>query len=817
MNPAPESRSPGRWPGPGSLLLVALALWLFKDALFLGGVFYKRDIHLVWHPQVEGFVRAIASGSWPTWDSSPAFGQPLLADPSAMILYPLTWLNLLMRPWVYYTLFAVLHFLFSALGMRALGRALGLGPQASFASATLWALSGPYLSLVDLWHHFAGASWMPWVVLTALRALSGGRREAAIFGVALGAQVLAGSADMCAMTLFVAAALGAAQALDLRQPFSAGNRAAMARGLGGVLLALGLSAASWVTALEVASRAARANLPQSVRTYWSLHPAVLLEAMLPRLFDSLPLLPDVRAALFEGREPFFAFLYLGVATLPLLGAALAIPHPLRRVLMGMVIVAALLALGTHTPVHGLVTTLLPPLRILRYPVKVMVVVAFAWALLAGLGVTAWLEERRGRRFTLGATLPLALVGVLALLLGLATRWAPGEVARPLFEPKPGRPPELALTATSERLFTTAGFAASALLLAVGGGSRRLPGTRAGAALLGLAILDLAYHHRSPNPVAPRGLYTYRPAVLGALGDLATARVYVYDYSVPGKIEQTFGPGRHPYTLARVPEGWAPGPALALGIQAYLAAEIPGRFALSQAFGTDLRGLQPSPLTRLTMALREVEGTPYHLRLLRAGGVTHTVALHPLEDLGPGREVEGFFERPIVVQGVETPLPRVFAVGEARPADDDDALRLLLDPTFDLRRSVVLAWGPESRGEGQEERNGSEALHVPIVEGGARIVAETPGHLVVEADLQSPGYVVVLDTFDPGWRALVNGREAPLLRANLAFRAVALPSGRHRIEMDYRPRSLRLGLMISVLTGTGLLAGLAFSGRSRRSA
>lgn len=808
MNLAPEGLPPGRRPGPGSLLIVALGLWLFKDALFLGGVYYKRDIHLVWHPQVEGFVRAIAAGSWPTWDPSPAFGQPLLADPSAMILYPLTWLNLLMRPWVYYTLFAVLHFLFAALGMRALGRHLGFGPLASLASAVLWALSGPYLSLVDLWHHYAGASWMPWVVLAALRALSGGWRETAVFGLALGAQILAGSADLCAMTLLVAAILGAARVLDWRRPFSAGNRAVVARGTLGILLALGLSAASWLTAMDAVSRAARADLPQSVRTYWSLHPVVLLETLLPRLFDTLPLRPDVRTALFEGREPFFAFLYLGIASLPLLGAALATPHPLRRALVGLLIVAGLVALGTHSPVHGLVTTLLPPLRILRYPVKVMVVVAFAWALLAGLGVQAWQGERRGRRFALGAAAPVLLAVLLALGVGLAARWRGEEVDRRLFDPKPGRPPERVLAATAERLFATAGFGLSALLVALAGVSGRLPGARAGAALLGLASLDLAYQHRSPNPVAPRGLYTYRPEVLGALG--AAARVYVYDYSAPGKVERTFGPGRHPYTLARVPEGWDPGPALALGIQAYLAAEIPGRFALSQAYGTDLRGLQPSPLTRLTAALREVEGTPYHLRLLRAGGVTHTVALHSLEDLGPAREVPGFFERPIVVREVESPLPRVFAVGAARSASDDDSLRLLLDPAFDLRREVVLAAGAERPGAAGEPGHG------PGLPGSARIVAERPDHLVVEADLPSPGYVVVLDTFDPGWRGRVNDQEATVRRANLAFRAVAVPAGRHRVEMVYEPRSLRLGFLISTLTLTAILASVVWTGHFRRS-
>lgn len=72
--------------------LLGLAGWLFLEVLFGGGVFYRRDVHLVWHRQVESFVRAIAQGSWPLWDPGPALGQPLLADPSAQVLYPFTWL-----------------------------------------------------------------------------------------------------------------------------------------------------------------------------------------------------------------------------------------------------------------------------------------------------------------------------------------------------------------------------------------------------------------------------------------------------------------------------------------------------------------------------------------------------------------------------------------------------------------------------------------------------------------------------------------------------------------------------------------------------
>ena len=56
---------------------------------------------------------------------------------------------------------------------------------------------------------------------------------------------------------------------------------------------------------------------------------------------------------------------------------------------GLAAGAALLALGRHFVAYDLVTTLVPWLKILRYPEKVMVVTALGWALLAGSGFDAW--------------------------------------------------------------------------------------------------------------------------------------------------------------------------------------------------------------------------------------------------------------------------------------------------------------------------------------------------------------------------------------------------------------------------------------------
>jgi hypothetical protein len=150
---------------------------------------------------------------------------------------------------------------------------------------------------------------------------------------------------------------------------------------------------------------------------------------------------------------------------------------------------------------------------------------------------------------------------------------------------------------------------------------------------------------------------------------------------------------------------------------------------------------------------------------------------------------------VIVEAVPEPLPRAYAVGGVRVADGISGLVALIDPAFDPRREIVL---PEGR---------------PVAapggfRGQARILRETADRVQLEAELSADGYVVLVDGHDPGWRARVDGRPAPLLRANVAFRAVAVPAGRHVVDMVYRPTAALAGLVVSGITLAALVAAFA---------
>ena len=180
-----------------------------------------------------------------------------------------------------------------------------------------------------------------------------------------------------------------------------------------------------------------------------------------------------------------------------------------------------------------------------------------------------------------------------------------------------------------------------------------------------------------------------------------------------------------------------------------------------------------------------------------------LALHTqgLEGLVLEATVVGPFREPVRVFSVPDTLPRSYVVGGLRVAAGEEADRVLVDPSFDPSREVVLDAGtPRPPPSG------------PL--GSSRLLEHRPDRVRLEADLVAPGYLVLVEAFQPGWSVLVDGRPAVILRANAAFRAVALGAGRHEVEFRYRPASVTVGLSISAATFLGAIGWAGF-GRFRR--
>ncbi len=312
----------------------------------------------------------------------------------------------------------------------------------------------------------------------------------------------------------------------------------------------------------------------------------------------------------------------------------------------------------------------------------------------------------------------------------------------------------------------------------------------------VCIADVFAVNRGVNPAGPPEVLSLRPRVLATLPPAETIRVYVYNYQSRQRSRAYLGRD-YPYVAQRVPAGWNAAEANALAMRNYLFPPSSAAFGIRGSYDLDFVDLYPSYLNTLTYLARTSEGSPLHLRLLRMGAVTHVLALHSrgFEELEKVAEVPDLFPEPIRVYSVPRTLPRAYVVDGVRVASGAAAIDTLADPTFDISREIILPSGQATRSSRP-------------VAGTAREIECRGDHVLIEADLPfTSGYVVLADTFDRGWTARVDGKEAPVLRANLAFRAVSVERGFHRIEMRYCPPGLLLGggLALLALAASLLLA------------
>lgn len=774
--------SPEYWTALG--LLTCVVLVMFREFVFLGRVFYERDVQMAWYTQVRAFLFAVTSGAWPVWDPRASFGQPLWAYPT-QVPYPTTWLNLLFPPWHVYTLIVVLHLVFSGTGLYTLARRLGVSRPGALVGAAAWITCGPLLSVVNVINNIIGAAWIPWIVLAAQAALESGRVvHAALWGASLAAPVLAGSEAVFMGGLFTAA--DTLRRVRWRRPADPANgRLARSAALA-LLFALALSAAQWVPTLELTRRTARQALSRDIRTAWSLDLLSLAQVGIPLDLKDLPFRTQGHLGLFDV-QTFLGSVYLGIPLLAVATAAFDSPHRSRAWFYGAAaLVSVGFALGRHAPFYDPLVFLAPPLRVIRFPVKAMILAAFCACVLAAMGLDGWRELVPKRaRWARWVVIPTAVVTILSLLAAAALRTAPealggrflvGGAALASFEPLLGW--------RARRLMIGAVVGLLVVALAVWR-TQRPRAARLSSVMVGLVVvLDLMGTHSSLNLAAPKELYLYWPPILGAVEPRQEARLF-WDSS------SSEAAWKHP------PPGLPPALALAVTFRAYAMPPVAAAWGFFGSYENDEKQIQPPFLASLDDLLRANEGRAAFVRLLQLGAVTHVISLDTrgLDALSLVTMRPSPFSEPIYLFRVPDPLPRTFVVGRARVADGRAALETLLDPRFDPRREIVVASGAGGTSAGSA--------------GHGRIAAFRADRVEIEAELNGAGYVVLVDTFDPWWRATVDGEDTPVLRANVAFRAVSVGAGRHRIVFTYRPPSVIAGLIVSAV---GVVAGLGLAVR-----
>jgi len=729
-----------------------------------GAVTIPYDAKALFHAQLQFLANALHSGQSPFWNPSSFVGVPQIADPQSLIFSPAFLLACLSKA---PSLRAFDALVLSLLGLGGLAvlefcRERGWHPAGGVVAAIAFAFGGAAAWRIQHVAHIQSLAFFAVTLWLLARALD--RSSPAwggLAGVAGGLMVLAPN-QVAYLGCLVLAGYVLAHTLS-----GAGWRAGL-RASGRPLLAGGLVAAAiafvplLLTVLFLqASNRPHIALAEAARG--SLHPASLLTVPLGDLFaaahdvhdywgpyspawnpDELTLSQNM-SQMYIGTLPALLLLTVGVVR----GALWA-----REVRVLTLAAAGLLlyALGTHTPVFGLLFHYLPGVSLFRRPVDAIFLAGALMAILAGHLVHLWASGR----------LPRA---------ALRTRLLEGAVL-------------LAVVAAGMAVAAGAGrlaIASEPLLLALGWGA-------AACAVLALPRL---------RPASSPALLVVAPALLLA-ADLGAGNGPNYSTALPPANYEILRPDSRNDTVLLLKErlrhaagspwrdrveivgvgfDWQ-NAALVHGWEGTLGYNPFRLGEVSQATGARdyIAGADQKQFSPLFPSYASMLADLLGLRLVVSGVPIEEVD----RQLPPGalrliaRTADGYvYENP-------SALPRVLLVTDWMPADFAALVKSGRWPQgFDPRRAVLLAGRPEP-----DEAPAHEGAPAALSE--ARIQHYENTRVVVEVSAPRPGFLVLNDVWHPWWVADVDGKAVPIHRANVLFRAVRVPAGRHVVAFEFKP-------------------------------
>jgi uncharacterized membrane protein YfhO len=90
----------------------------------------------------------------------------------------------------------------------------------------------------------------------------------------------------------------------------------------------------------------------------------------------------------------------------------------------------------------------------------------------------------------------------------------------------------------------------------------------------------------------------------------------------------------------------------------------------------------------------------------------------------------------------------------------------------------------------------------------RVVERSATKVRLAVTRARPGWLVGLQTYYPGWTATVNNHHVPITRADVAFSAVPVGAGTSNVVLSYQPKSVSIGLIVSLVALLALLVLVA---------
>jgi hypothetical protein len=727
-----------------------------------------------------------AAGHFPLWNPYLFGGMPYIAAMHGDIFYPTFLLRMVMPTDVAMTWGFIIHVFLSGLFTFGFLRAIGYSFYGSLVGGIAYMMSGQIASYVSPGHD--GKLFVSALFPLALWALYRGIREGKNwswggFALIIGLCVLSPHPQLLQYTLLACGAYSLFLAFSTVDGVSLPRAIAIRRlaaALGSVIVGLAIGAVQYLPVREYVKWSPRAGglADYRVATSYAWNPEELLNVYLPEFSGMLEN--------YWGRNGIHLHSdYVGAVVLVLAGAAFiglrGDPRRKHVIFWSVALLVSLLwSLGSATPFYRIPYAIVPGTKYFRAPATIFFVGALAIALLACVGAERFLQRRISHRYLLGWLIAAVAIALLASVGGLSSMAESFVDERQFDRVLANRG---ALVAGAWRSFF---FVALVVSLGFGLLRERIPGRVAAWVLAALVAIDLwtvERHYWTFSPPA-KVLYASDPIIEMLKAEPQPVRVLPF-----------------PVQPAHGRDVFLTGDAL----MTHRIRNVLGYHGNQLARYSDLVGTNASDNRLFSPNVLQLTNTRYFLTDIPELPFVPNTTLAK----GPIGNAVG---DTVYLYRLNTENPYSWVTPVAVKAPDDQVLATLLNPRFDVRRAALF-----DTSANVAVSEGLQALPAPLSIT-TSVRHYEPGRVQIDLSAAAPqgSSLVVSENYYPGWKATVDGKPAPIGRADYTFIGVELPRGARSVELNFTSDSYARGKVITwIAIALGLLMLGAGIWRDRR--
>ena len=744
----------------GVFILFAIAVAFFYPLLFDGKVIFYRDFQFITYPVRYFLAQAYHQGVLPYWTTNTFGGAPFMATLHPGVFYPPSIFLFLSDFTLALNLFYVFHFLVMGFFTFLLGRQWNLSWTAALCCGVTGMLGGLIVASTLCSNYFLSSVWLP-LIFWLYSQFEVRNHVGWFIGLVLviATQTLAACPEISVMTMILLYLHSIVFATKARSR-SEYVRITITLSLA-VLLALGLTAFQLAPTAQLLKHTFReGGLDYAFHVNWSLAPSKLTTFVLTPGYDDF--LNTTEQGKYSNFSGLLHTLYMGIFgfLFVLLGFLFRKDKAIGFWLV-VFFFGIFFSLGGYNPFYKLVYHSIPFLSFFRYPEKFIFISSIAVIFLVGFGLDTLVHVTRERKIRI-STILIFLILIFGTTLALAV-WD-----RNL---EPQYPIAFLII-----------FSVAYVLFYYGKIKRR----GFVALLFIMILLDLFIKDFHLLPLMDRKFYEDKPLLMDIVGGSA-GKYRTYS----GRIDKKPDPMSYPN-----------GPSHLAGVRAAKQQLYPLQgmvFGIEHAGGVP--GLALDIQYHLIWYQFLIQSEPDRRRvILKRSNVKYWI-----DEDSPTYYAKGGFPLilPDRVKVFQDALPRAFLVPRMRVPEKGRVLFDYYDESFDPLKEVLLSESVEFQ----------ESAHF---KGQVEEVIYSPNHVTVKTRQAGNGFLVLLDTYLPGWTVQVDGQEQVILRAYGFYRAVQLGPGEHTLEFDYFPEGFKEGLIVTAVTPVLGLVGYVFWRRRLKS-